>query len=154
MSLSHPAIGGPVRGLQLSGSLISGICFKLPLIFHLGVLASQRPITLGYPAPAIGERRHKRSFGLFVCTNRTCGVVRVIDHSFPLWRLVMTLPCSAPPLSVQRGFRIQRRDRIRHVGRPHRKVLAPATGNAQRGATGPPHSRAPSPPSKTYSHLD
>jgi hypothetical protein len=76
-----------VRGLQASGSLVSGISFKLVLIFHLGVLTSQRPITLGYPAPAIGERRHKRSFGLLVCKNRTCGVVRVIYHSFPLWRL-------------------------------------------------------------------
>jgi hypothetical protein len=56
--LRQPAIGGPVRGLQASGSLISGISFKLTLIFHLGVLASQRPITLGYPAPAIGERRY------------------------------------------------------------------------------------------------
>ena len=58
------------------------------MIFHLGVLASQRPITLGYPAPAFGERRYKRSFGLFVCTNRTCGVVRVIDHGLPLWQLL------------------------------------------------------------------
>ena len=65
-----------------------GISFKLAMIFHPGVLASQRPITLGYPAPAFGERRYKRSFGLFVCTNRTCGVVRVIDHGLPLWQLL------------------------------------------------------------------
>jgi hypothetical protein len=77
-------------GSRPSGArvLVLGIFFKLTMIFHLGVLARQCPITLGYSAPAFDESRYRRSFGLFVCTNRTCGVVRVIDHGLLLWQLL------------------------------------------------------------------
>ena len=45
-------------GSRPSGArvIVLGITFKLTMIFHLGVLARQCPITLGYSAPAFDER--------------------------------------------------------------------------------------------------